>query len=363
MQKNVEEVDVHALYADPAGTASSVGLRYMPDTGKGISRQAIGKSFTYLDAKGAAIADEKTLARINNLKIPPAWTDVWICPSANGHIQATGRDQKGRKQYIYHAKWRDARSLTKFGRMIAFGESLPQMRKIIQADLALKKLSKQKIAAVVINLLDNSLIRIGNRYYAKENKSYGLTTLRDKHVKIEGDNIRFSFVGKKGVEHEIDIQDRRLAKLVKKCKDIPGYDLFQYYDEEGNRQTLESGDVNEYIQEISQHDFTAKDFRTWGGTVLMVSCLENLLDENPEEKKEKTVKEAFKQVAKGLGNTPSVCSKYYVHPQVVQLFTDNKLFEFLKTHDATASEDPYISANEKLVLAMLKNVAAEEKTK
>lgn len=362
MENDIAAVDVHALHADPAGSASAVGLRYMPDTGKGIGRQLTGKKFTYSDAKGAPVTDNKTLARINNLKIPPAWTDVWICPSPNGHIQATGRDQKGRKQYIYHAKWRDARSLTKFGRMIAFGESLPQLRKTIQADLSLNELTKRKIAAIVVNLLDNSLIRIGNRYYAKENKSYGLTTLRDKHVKIEGDNIRFSFVGKKGVEHEIDIRDRRLAKLVKKCKDIPGYDLFQYYDEDGNRQTLESGDVNEYIQEISQHDFTAKDFRTWGGTVLMVECLEALLDEKPEEKKEKTVKEALKQVAKGLGNTPTVCSKYYVHPQVVQLFTDDKLFDFLKTHDATGSADPYISPNEKLVLAMLKNVAEKEKS-
>ncbi|MGV3585434.1 MAG: DNA topoisomerase IB [Adhaeribacter sp.] len=356
MAKSLAEVDVHALYADPAGTASMAGLRYLPDTKKGITRVPKGDTFVFLDPKGEPVADEKTLERIKKLIIPPAWIDVWISPSANGHIQVTGRDQKGRKQYIYHPKWRDVRSLTKFGRMIAFGESLPQMREHIEKDLAQRQLNKRKIAAIVLNLLDNSLIRIGNRYYAQSNKSYGLTTLRDRHVRIEGDNLKFSFVGKKGVEHEIDIQDRRLAKLVKKCKDIPGYDLFQYFDEEGNRQTLESGDVNEYIQEISQQDFTAKDFRTWGGTVLMVQCLEQLLDERPELEKEKTVKEAFKQVAKGLGNTPTVCSKYYVHPQVLDIFKEDKLYDYLKKHDAPSTGTSYLSPVEKMVLEMLKTV-------
>ena len=356
MVKNLADLDVHAIHADPAETASLAGLRYMPDTGKGIGRKLEGETFNFYDTRGELITDTKTLERINKLIIPPAWTDVWICPSPNGHIQVTGRDQKGRKQYIYHAKWRDARSLTKFGRMIAFGESLPHIRERIQNDLNQKKLNKSKITAIVLNLLDNSLIRIGNRYYAKENKSYGLTTLRDKHVKIEGDNIKFSFVGKKGVEHEINIHDRRLATLVKKCKDIPGYDLFQYYDEEGNRQTLESGDVNEYIQQISEHDFTAKDFRTWGGTVLMVECLEGLINQEEEVKKEKTVKEAFKHVAKGLGNTPSVCSKYYVHPQVVELFKNDQLLDYLKTHDASGTDNPFLSPTEKMVLEMLKTV-------
>lgn len=351
--------DVHALYADPAQSAIEAGLRYLPDTGKGITRKEIKGGFAYFDTKGEPISDEKILDRVNKLIIPPAWTNVWISPSANGHIQATGRDQKGRKQYIYHPKWRNARSGTKFGRMIAFGEKIPEIRRQIEHDIALKDLSKKKITAIVVNLLDNSLIRIGNKFYAKSNKSYGLTTLRDKHVQIEGENIRLKFVGKKGVEHEIDIQDRRLAKLVKKCKDIPGYDLFQYYDESGERRPLESGDVNAYIQEISGADFTAKDFRTWGGTVLMVECLENLIEERPELEKEKTVKEAFKQVAKGLGNTPAVCSKYYVHPQVLDFFKEDKLFDFLKEHDAPKPEDTFISPTEKLVLEMLKTVKNE----
>ncbi|WP_026464464.1 DNA topoisomerase IB [Adhaeribacter aquaticus] len=354
---NPDALDIHAVYADPVQSASVAGLRYLPDTGKGISRKPADNGFIFFDAKGEEVADEKTLARITKLIIPPAWTDVWISPSPNGHIQATGRDQKGRKQYIYHPKWRDARSLNKFGRMIAFGAKLPEIRKQLEKDLAIKELNKQKITAIVVNLLDHSLIRIGNRYYAKSNKSYGLTTLRDKHVTIEGHNVRFSFVGKKGVEHEIDIKDRRLATLVKKCKDIPGYDLFQYFDEEGNRHTLESGDVNEYIQEISQADFTAKDFRTWGGTVLMVQCLEQLIDEKPELEKDKTVKEAFKTVAKGLGNTPSVCSKYYVHPQVLDIFKEDKLFDYLKKHDATTKDNTYLTPTETMVLDMLKSVA------
>lgn len=351
------EIDVHELYGNPEQSASEAGLRYIPDTKKGITREINKKGFIYLDTKGEIITDEKTLNRVQKLIIPPAWTGVWICPSANGHIQATGRDQKNRKQYIYHPKWRDARSLTKFSRMIAFGETLPQMRLRIEKDLQIKELNKEKITAIVLNLLDNSLIRIGNSYYAKANKSYGLTTLRDKHVKIEGNNLKFRFVGKKGVEQEIDIQDKRLAALVKKCKDIPGFDLFQYYDAQGTRQALESGDVNQYIQEISGTDFTAKDFRTWGGTVLMVKCLENIIDENPELEKEKTVKEAFKLVAKGLGNTPTVCSKYYVHPQVLGIFKEDKLFDYLKKHDANEKPNKYLSATEKMVIDMLKSVA------
>jgi DNA topoisomerase I len=353
--------DVHELYADPQQSASAAGLRYLPDTRPGFRREPARDGFKYINTAGEEITDDKHLERINKLVIPPAWTDVWISPSANGHIQATGRDQKGRKQYLYHPRWRATRSLTKFGRMIAFGEKLPLIRARILKDLAGTALSKTKITAIVVNLLDQSLIRVGNKYYAKSNKSYGLTTLRDKHVQIEGSSIRFRFVGKKGVEHEIDIKDRRLAALVKKCKDIPGYDLFQYYDETGNRCPLESGDVNEYIQEISQADFTAKDFRTWGGTVLMVECLEQMLDQVPEVKKEKTVKEAYKQVAKSLGNTPAVCSKYYVHPHVVALFQEDKLFNYLKTHHATAPEDPLFSATEKLVLNMLRETLPRTK--
>lgn len=360
MMAQKQPVDVHALYADPVQSAAVAGLRYLPDTGPGFRRLPAEGGFRYVDAQGREITGQQHLERIKKLVIPPAWTQVWISPSAQGHIQATGRDQKGRKQYLYHPKWRHTRSLTKFGRMIAFGEKLPAIRAQVRQDLAGKELSKTRITAIVVNLLDQALIRVGNKYYTKSNNSYGLTTLRDKHVQIEGSSIRFRFVGKKGVEHEIDLRDRRLAALVKKCKDIPGYHLFQYYDDAGNRCPLDSGEVNEYIQQISQADFTAKDFRTWGGTTLMVQCLEQLIDQEPELKKEKTVKQAFKQVAKSLGNTPAVCSKYYVHPQVVALFEQDRLFDYLKTHDATDPEDPFFSPTEKLVLRMLRETLNRE---
>ena len=356
MPSMISSPDVHHLYGNPALSASTAGLRYLPDSKPGISRINKNGKFAYLDAKGNSITDPKILERIKKLVIPPAWTEVWICPSANGHLQATGRDTKGRKQYLYHQNWHQNRNQTKFGRMLAFGQQLPAIREAIEHDLKASGLSRRKITAIALNLMDQSLIRIGNRYYANSNKSYGLTTLRDKHVKIEGSEIKFEFVGKKGVVHTITVQDKRLARLVKKCRDIPGYDLFQYYDENGHRQTLESGDVNAYLKEITQTDFSAKDFRTWGGTVRMVSCLEQMLREQPDLEKEKLVKEAFKTVAKGLGNTPSVCSKYYVHPQVVDLFKEDKLVNFLKKHDAEKSENKFLSGTEELVLKMLKTL-------
>ena len=344
--------EAHQLYADTLLSAREAGLRYLPDTKSGFQLLKKGNKITYLDTQGKTITDEKTLERIRKLVIPPAWTDVWICPSPNGHLQATGRDAKGRKQYIYHPQWQQTRNQTKFGRMIAFGKKLPDIRKKIEEDLRLRDMKQRKVIAIALNLMDHSLIRIGNKYYAKSNKSYGLTTLRDKHVKINGSEIKFEFVGKKGVAHAISVHDKRLAQLVKKCRDIPGYDLFQYYDENGERQTLESGDLNQYLKEITQTEFSAKDFRTWGGTVRMVSCLEAMLKENPELEKEKTVKEAYKRVAKELGNTPSVCSKYYVHPQIIDLFKEDKLLTYLKKHDA-GKGDTYLSGTEKLVLKML----------
>ncbi|WP_018478100.1 DNA topoisomerase IB [Pontibacter roseus] len=351
--------ELHQLYKDPALSAEWAGLRYTSDEKPGITRKKAGSGYTYLNSKGEKVTDEKTLERINKLVIPPAWTEVWISPSAKGHLQATGRDQKGRKQYIYHPEWQQARSLTKFGRMITFGKTLPKLRAQIEEDINSRKLDKRKVTALVLSIMDSALIRIGNRHYAKSNKSYGLTTLRDRHVSFNGSTVTFAFKGKKGVEHEIDLKDRRLAQLVKKCKEIPGYDLFQYYDENGERQTLESGDVNEYLRDITSHDFTAKDFRTWGGTVRMVECLEQVLDVDPEMDKEKSIKEAVKQVAKGLGNTPSVCSKYYIHPEVMNLFREDKLLNYLKKHDASSSKSEHMTGMEEFVLKMLERVAKE----
>ncbi|GAB3815508.1 DNA topoisomerase IB [Pontibacter rugosus] len=352
--------ELHELYADPSKSAELAGLRYTSDDRPGYTRKKAGKGFTFLDEKGERIDDEKKLERLKSLVIPPAWEDVWICKSPKGHLQVTGRDEKGRKQYMYHPQWQVARNLTKFGRMIEFGEHLPKLRERIEHDISSRSLNKRKVTAVVLSLMDNALIRIGNRHYAKSNKSYGLTTLRDKHVKIDGSNIKFSFKGKKGVEHEIDVKDRRLARLVKKCKDIPGYDLFQYFDEDGERHTIESGDINEYLHEATDLDFTAKDFRTWGGTVKMVECLEDVLELQPEQSKDKSIREAVKQVAKSLGNTPTVCSKYYIHPEVVNLFKEDKLLTYLKRHDVEASSTQHLSPTEEHVLKMLKRVAKEK---
>lgn len=353
MPQQMTKEELHNLHKDPALSAEWAGLRYTSDEKPGITRKKAGKGFYYLDQKGEKVTDEKTLDRINKLVIPPAWTEVWIAKTAKGHLQATGRDAKGRKQYLYHPEWQKARNLTKFGRMIAFGKSLPALRERIQKDIQSRELDKRKVTALVVSIMDNALIRIGNRAYAKSNKSYGLTTLRDRHVSFNGSTVTFSFVGKKGVEQKIDLKDRRLAQLVKKCKDIPGYDLFQYYDEDGERQTLESGDVNEYLREVTEYDFTAKDFRTWGGTVRMVECLERVIDESPEIDKEKGIKEAVKEVARGLGNTPTVCSKYYIHPEVVNLFREDKLLNYLKKHDPTKSKIVHLSNMENFVLKML----------
>ncbi|WP_324670687.1 DNA topoisomerase IB [Hymenobacter sp. GOD-10R] len=349
--------EAHELYKDPARQAELAGLRYLTDTKPGLTRQpGPDGTFTYLDAKGQSVTDEKVMDRIQHFVIPPAWTDVWISPSANSHLQVTGRDAKGRKQYLYHAAWDAARSLTKFSRLRAFGEKLPELRQQIQKDLKRPQLDKEKVIALVLNLMDQSFIRVGNREYAKKNKSYGLTTLRDRHVKVEGDMVRFSFIGKKGVPHDVTLHDRKLARLVQKCKEIPGQHLFQYYDADGHRAELESGDVNQYLHDVTGMSLSAKDFRTWGGTVKMVACLENVINEEPDLPKAKVLKRAVKEVATGLGNTPTVCSKYYIHPQVVELFNSDKLIDYLRKHDIDPKENDLLTPTEHMVLDMLETV-------
>ncbi|PJJ60337.1 DNA topoisomerase IB [Hymenobacter chitinivorans] len=349
--------EAHELYKDPARQAELAGLRYLPDTKAGLTRQADKDgTFSYLNAKGEKITDEKTLGRISSFVIPPAWTDVWIAPSANAHLQVTGRDAKGRKQYIYHPAWDQARSLTKFSRLRAFGDKLPELRQRIQQDLKRPKLDREKVIALVLTLMDQSFIRVGNKEYAKKNKSYGLTTLRDRHVQVAGDEVHFTFVGKKGVPHDVSLHDRKLARLVQKCKEIPGQHLFQYYAPDGHRAELESGDVNEYLQQVTGLALSAKDFRTWGGTVKMVECLESVLQQEPELPKEKVLKRAVKDVAAGLGNTPTVCSKYYIHPQVVELFNSDKLIDYLRRHDADPTENDLLTPTEHMVLDMLQEV-------
>ncbi|NVO29575.1 DNA topoisomerase IB [Hymenobacter lapidiphilus] len=347
----------HELYKDPARQAELAGLRYLTDTKPGLTRETtrVG-NVRYRTTKGELLQDEKTLARIGGFVIPPAWTDVWISPSPNTHLQVTGRDAKGRKQYLYHTAWDQARALTKFSRLRAFGENLADLRTRIHKDLARPQLDKTKVVALVLTLMDQSFIRVGNKEYAKKNKTYGLTTLRDKHVNVSGADVRFSFVGKKGVPHDLTIHDRKLARMVQKCKEIPGQHLFQYYAPDGHRQELESGDVNEYLHEATGLSLSAKDFRTWGGTVKMVEALERILDEEPDFPRPKTLKRAVKDVAENLGNTPTVCSKYYIHPQVIELFNSNKLVDYLRRHDVDPKQNDLLTPTEHMVLEMLKEL-------
>jgi DNA topoisomerase I len=314
-----------AVFVDPIESAKAAGLRYVTDDEPGIRRRKSGKGFTYVDPQGKTVKDPKEIERIRKLAIPPAWTDVWICPRTNGHLQATGRDARGRKQYRYHPDWREVRDGTKFGRMIAFGEALPKIRERIDRDMSLRGLSREKVLATVVKLLETTLIRVGNKEYARQNNSFGLTTLRDQHVDVSGSTLRFEFRGKSGKEHQVEIQDRRLARIVGQCRDLPGQTLFQYLDDNGERQKVTSEDVNAYLRETTGEDFTAKDFRTWGGTVLALSALLEVGSCETEKEASKAVVEAVKRVAGQLGNRPAICRKYYVHPAVIETFLEGSL--------------------------------------
>ena len=279
---------------------------------------------------GTRVRDAKTLARIRSLALPPAWTDVWICTSEDGHLQATGRDAKGRKQYRYHPRWREVRDETKYWRMLAFSEALPNIRRRTNEDLSLPGLPKEKVLAAVVQLLEKTLIRVGNEEYARENGSFGLTTLRDKHAEISGSKVRFEFRGKHGVRHSVEIADRRLARIVKECRDIPGYELFQYVDDEGERRTIDSADVNEYLRDIAGEEFTAKDFRTWAGTVLAALALREFEQFDSEAQAKRNVVRAIERVAARLGNTPAVCRKCYVHPEVLGAYLDGATIDVVE---------------------------------
>lgn len=302
--------------------AEEAGLRYVVDDRAGYTRTRNGDDFDYFDTEGKRIPDEQRLLRIKRLAIPPAWTDVWICPSPIGHIQATGRDARRRKQYRYHERWREVRDENKFGRLAAFAKALPNIRRRVATDLKLPGLPREKVLAAIVRLLDRTFIRIGNDEYARDNKSFGLTTMRNRHVTVKGARLRFRFRGKSGRHHEVDVTDRRIAKIVSKCQDLPGQELFQYVDDAGEVRDVASQDVNDYLREITGEDFTAKDFRTWGGTVLAGMALS--LQEKFETKKQaKTnIKQAICAVASLLGNTPAVCRKCYVHPVVIQTYLE-----------------------------------------
>ena len=347
--------EAHLLYKDPARQAELAGLRYASGQEPGLTRRpGRGGKFAYYDAQGRKVSNADTLERIAGFVIPPAWAGVWIAADPQLHLQVTGCDAAGRKQYRYHPAWDATRSLTKFSRLHTFGEQLRPLREQQRQDLARPALDREKVIALVLTLMDQSFIRVGNEEYAKKNGSYGLTTLEDNHVDFRGDAVHFAFVGKKGVAHDVTLHDRKLARLVKKCKEIPGQHLFQYYTADGQRHAIESGDVNGYLHQHTGLALSAKDFRTWGGTVKMVECLEAVLAEEPDLSPEKAIKKATKIVASNLGNTPTVCTKYYIHPQVVALFKSGELVEYLRKNDAISAPDDLLSPTERLVLKMLK---------
>ena len=326
------------------------GLRYVHDQMPGIRRQRAGRGFSYFDVEGQRIQDRKQRDRLKQLAIPPSWQNVWICPFENGHLLATGRDVKGRKQYRYHLEWRKIRSQVKFDRMIAFGQVLPKIRQQTNTHLNQSGLSREKVLALVVQLLENTLIRVGNVAYARNNQSYGLTTLRTRHVDIHGHQVEFEFTGKSGVEHHIELQDKRLVSIIKRCCEIPGYTIFQYLDESGQRHQVDSGDVNDYLQEITNEDFTAKEFRTWAGTVLMAQELRNLAIAQSDIKAQQHIVEATKAVAKQLGNRPATCRKYYVHPKVPEAHLAGELIPTLQSAQQLSE---YLEAHECAVLELL----------
>jgi DNA topoisomerase-1 len=354
-----QQKDNHAVES-----AMEAGLRYVSDDMPGIKREKSGRGFRYRYPIGKIAAEREVLNRIKSLAIPPAWTEVWICPDPAGHLQATGRDDRKRKQHRYHLRWREIRDETKYGRMIAFGKALPKIRKRVLRDLSLPGLTRNKVLAAVVRLLEVSLIRVGNEEYARENDSFGLTTMRNRHVDVNGSKIEFNFRGKSGKWHKVGIRDRGLAKVVKSCQDLPGQELFQYVDEEGKRQDVNSTDVNDYLRGISGQDFTAKDFRTWAGTVLGAMALREFEQFDSKTQAKKNIVQAIENVAMRLGNTPAVCRKCYVHPDIIDSYLDGTLVRTLKrrAEEQLATSLQTLRPEEGAVLGLLQQrLAREEK--
>jgi DNA topoisomerase-1 len=322
----------------PAQSAKAAGLRYVSDAAlPGILRRRAGTAFRYVTPGGSVVRDRATLRRIRALAIPPAWETVWICPREDGHLQATGRDARGRKQYRYHARWREVRDETKYGRVIAFARALPRIRRRVDQDLALPGLPREKVLATVVRLLETTFIRVGNEEYARQNASFGLTTLRDRQVRVRGSKLKFRFRGKSGVEHAIELSDRRLAAVVRRMQDLPGEELFQYQDEKGELRIVESHDVNEYLREIAGDEFTSKDFRTWAGTVLTTRLLQSAGGAGSATEAKRNIARAIEEAARQLGNTSAVCRKCYVHPAVLEYYFDGTLAESLRGRSGEAA--------------------------
>ncbi|MGH8769616.1 MAG: DNA topoisomerase IB [Burkholderiales bacterium] len=343
--------------------AKSAQLRYVSDAEPGIRRQRSGKKFVYLDAQGEKLADAGDLLRIKSLAIPPAWTDVWICARDNGHLQATGRDARGRKQYRYHKRWREVRDENKYDRLLAFAAVLPKLRRRVARDLKARGLPRRKVLATVVSLLESTLVRVGNDEYARHNKSFGLTTLRDRHVKPAGQQVRFEFNGKGNIAHVISVSDPRLAKIVKRCRDLPGYTLFQYVDDNGEPRSIEADDVNAYLRETMRAEFTAKDFRTWAGTVLAYHALSKLNGFESQAQAKRNVASALESVANRLGNTKTVCRNCYIHPEVIAGYLEQDLSAETKRGSLSGDEARVVEllrrrAGEKNLVRALKRSAA-----
>lgn len=341
---------IKSLFKDPIKSAEAVNLRYVSDHEPGIERVQAGDRWEYY-YKGKKITDTEELIRFKSLVIPPAWQNVWICPAENGHLQATGIDARGRKQYRYHPAWNALRNHTKFYRLYQFGTVLPALRLQVEKDVALTGLPQEKVLAAVVSLMERTNIRVGNCFYEKMNGSYGLTTLKDKHVKVKGATIEFAFKGKKGVYHDIDIKNKKLAHIVKKCQDIPGAELFQYYTSDGERKSIDSGMVNEYIKANTGGDFTAKDLRTWSGTVQALMAFKEIGLADSQTQSKRNIVAALDNVAKALGNTRTVCKKYYVHPIVIGLYEAGTLDKYLnQLNEIEADDDKSGLTKEEMVL-------------
>ena len=358
--KHAPKPPPHEVITDPAAAAKAAGLRYTTDAKPGITREKHGETFHYTYPDGSPVTDDETLGRIESLVIPPAWIDVWICAQPNGHLQCTGRDARGRKQSRYHPHWREVRDENKYEHMLLFGDALPRIRERVDHDLALHGLPREKVLATIVRLIETTFIRVGNEEYARTNKSYGLTTMRTRHVDVHGNTITFDFKGKSGVHHTIDLENKRLAGIVKKIQDLPGHELFQFVDHDGNRHHIHSDDVNQYLHDITGEHFTAKDFRTWAGTVLAAMLLREYEPYTTQSQAKKNVVEAIKAVSQRLGNTPSVCRKCYVHPAVLEGYFSGAMLEAVEAEvkEEVDKQLHALRAEELSLLQMLTHKAA-----
>jgi DNA topoisomerase-1 len=356
------DADGSRAMVDPRDAAESIGLRYVTDEQPGIRRQKRGKGFRYLLPSGKPVADPATLERIRKLAIPPAYREVWICSDPRGHIQATGRDAKGRKQYRYHPRFREVRESTKYDHMLEFAAALPAIRAHVDKDMKRPGLPREKVLATIVHLLETTMIRVGNADYANQNKSYGLTTLKDRHVKVDGSELRFQFKGKSGKQWRLSIRDRRVAKIVKASQDLPGQHLFQYLDENGEQREVTSGDINAYLKEISGSDITAKDFRTWNGTVLAALALSEYEKVDSEAAAKRNIRSAIEAVSARLGNTPTICRKCYIHPEILESYLSQSLaLQALESAEAELRDDlAQLRPEEALVLAFLQRRLSEK---